>query len=221
MKKIIALLLSLLLGVGSLVGCSSNESETATSKSYTAESTPNGVSIDVRDRQVEVAISADNQIHIDYFETDKEYYDISVSDENVLTMVLVNDKEFTDYIGSKTSLDFRKISLQLPKSLIASLKLSTTNEDISVPELSVSGEITLSSVDGDIIFTKLDAAKTITLDAKNGNISGSIIGGYDDYAISCNIKKGKSNLPESKTGGEKTLEVSNNNGNIDIEFVSA
>ena len=45
-------------------------------------------------------------------------------------------------------------------------------------------------------------------------------GGWDDYTIKVTIKKGESNLPDNKDSGEKALTVSNNNGNIDIEFVS-
>lgn len=33
------------------------------------------------------------------------------------------------------------------------------------------------------------------------------------------MKKGESNLPVNKDGGEKTLVVSGNNGDVNIEFV--
>ena len=33
-------------------------------------------------------------------------------------------------------------------------------------------------------------------------------------------KKGDSNLPENKDGGEKTLKVYSNNGDVNIEFVN-
>ena len=55
---------------------------------------------------------------------------------------------------------------------------------------------------------------------KNGNISGTIAGGYDDFAIISEIKKGESNLPGNKDNGEKTLNVSCNNGDVDIQFAS-
>lgn len=59
-------------------------------------------------------------------------------------------------------------------------------------------DISLSSLGGNIVFDKLKAENTIGLTAKNENISGAIIGSYDDYSISCDIKKGESNLPSSK-----------------------
>lgn len=57
------------------------------------------------------------------------------------------------------------------------------------------------------------------LTVKNGDISGTVVGGYDDFAIQSKIKKEESNLPDSKEGGEKTLNVSGNNGDIRVDFV--
>lgn len=218
MKKVTILLIGLVLLAASLTGCAKN-GEVFTEKTYTAEvGQIAAVRIDVRDRQIEVTTAPDNQIRIDYFESDKEFYDISVSDNHVLTMTAASDKTWTDYIGGKAAAS-RKISLQIPDVLLEALQLSTTNEDILLPTLTVEGDISLSSVGGNIFFDKLNAGKTINLTAKNGDIAGSIIGSYDDYAISCDSKKGESNLPKSKENGGKTLTVANNNGDIDIEFV--
>ena len=99
------------------------------------------------------------------------------------------------------------------------LTLSTTNEDISLPELSVTGSVSISSNGGDISFETLDVGSALTLNVKNGDISGTVVGSYDDFAIQTKIKKGESSLPDEKDGGEKTLNVSGNNGDVNIEFV--
>lgn len=220
MKRIVILLMCFIFSTAYLTGCTNNY-EAFTQKIYTAEGDEiTEICIDVQDRQIEVVLSPDNQVHIDYVESSKEYYNISISDGHKLTMTAESDKEWTDYIGIKSNSGFGKISLQLPDTLLPVLKLSTTNEDISLPALTVIGDISLSSQGGNIIFDKLNVENTISLNAKNGDISGSIIGSYDDYAISCNVKKGKSNFPTSKENGTKTLKVSNNNGDIDIKFIS-
>lgn len=220
MKKISALLTCLFLGTVCLTGCT-NSNDDFIRKSYTAEDEEiTEICIDVRDRQIEVTLSDDNQIHIGYFENSKEFYDISVSDGHTLTMTAESDKNWTDYVGRKSSAGSRKISLQLPGTLLTMLKLSTTNEDISLPALTVAGDLSLSSHGGNIVFDKLNVGNSIHIDSKNGDISGTIIGSYDDYAIFCNLKKGESNLPSSKENGAKTLTVSNNNGDINIEFIS-
>ena len=219
MKRIVALFMCLVLGAVCLTDCTSNEA--FAKKSYTAEGKEiTEICIDVRDRQIEVVLSPDNQVHIDYFESSKEYYNISVSDNHTLTMTAASNKKWKDYIGGKSAAGSRKILLQVPNALLTALKLSTTNEDISLPALTVNGNISLFSGGGSIVFNKLGAEKSINLSAKNGDITGSIIGSYDDYAISCDSKKGESNLPSNKEGGAKILTVSNNNGDINIEFIS-
>lgn len=220
MEKIVVFLMCLISGAACLTGCAKNE-EAFVQKSYTAKSEEiTEVTVDVRDRQIEVFLSEDNLIHIDYFENSKEYYDISISDDHTLTMTAQSDKEWTDYVGGKSAASSRKISLHLPDEILTSLKISTTNERIFIPAMTIHGDILLSSQRGDIVFDHLNVEKAIGLHGKNGNISGTIVGSYNDYTISCDIKKGKSNLPSIKGDHIKTLMVSNNNGDVSIEFLS-
>lgn len=218
MKKFISLLMSLALGCLILSGCSGS-SEPFEEKSYTPDTQVSEISLDVRDREIEVSLSEDGQVHIRYCENSREFYDISVSG-GALTMNSASNREWTDYIGGKSSAENRKISLQIPDSLLDSLTLSTTNEDITLPALSVAGSVSLSSNGGDITFEKLDVGTSLCLTVKNGDISGSVAGGYDDFSIRSEIKKGESTLPDSKDGGEKTLNVNCNNGDVNIEFLS-
>ena len=85
--------------------------------------------------------------------------------------------------------------------------------------MAVTGSIDISTNGGNITFESLDVGNTLTLTAKNGDISGAVIGSYDDFAIQSEIKKGDSNLPDNKDSGDKTLKVSSNNGDVNIEFV--
>lgn len=219
MKKMILMACYLVLSTSLLAGCS-GDSEPFEEKSYTPDTPVTEVHLDVEDREVEVSRSEDDQVHIQYFENSKEYYDISVSNEAVLTMTSASNKEWTDYIGGKPSDENRKILLQIPDAMLDTLTLSTTNEEISLPALTVTGSINLSSNGGDISFGDLDVGSALSLTVKNGDISGTVVGSYDDFAIQAEIKKGESNLME-KEGGEKTLSVSTNNGDADIEFISA
>lgn len=86
--------------------------------------------------------------------------------------------------------------------------------------MTVAGSVNITANGGDISFAALDVGTVLTVNVKNGDIEGTLVGSYDDFAISSKVKKGESNLP-NKTGGEKTLNVSANNGDIDIEFVKA
>lgn len=219
MRKIVSLVLCLILGSFILSGCSGS-SEPFEEKRYTSDIPIHEIHLDVQDRNIEVSLSEDEQVHIQYYENRKEYYDLSVSDENVLTMTSASDKAWTDFIGGKPSAEDRKISLQIPNALLENLTLSTTNEDITLPALAVTGSITLSSNGGNIAFENVDVGNALTLHVKNGDISGTIVGSYDDFAIQSEIKKGESNLPDNKDGGEKMLKVSSNNGDVHVEFVN-
>lgn len=218
MKKTISLVLCLILGASLLSGCADGR-EPFEKKSYTPDTPVKEIRLDVRDREIEVSLSRDEQVHIQYSENSKEYYNIIASEEHVLTMEGASDKEWTDYIGGKPPAKDRKIRLQIPDAILENLTLATTNEDITLSALAVTGSISLSSNGGDIAFGNLDVGKALTLNAKNGDISGAVVGGYDDFDIQAEIKKGESNLPAHKDGGEKTLFVSSNNGDVDVAFV--
>ena len=81
--------------------------------------------------------------------------------------------------------------------------------------------VSLTVNGGDLSFGKIAAGSSVTLNAKNGNITGTSLGSWDDYAIACNVKKGECSLPENKTGGSKTLSVDCNNGDVAVEIANA
>ena len=137
------------------------------------------------DREIVVIPSSDGQFHIDYAESAKEFYDISVSDGGILTMVSESDKTWTDYIGGSRSAGADQIIIQVPNAALSALTLRTTKEDISLPALTVTEQLTLSTNGGDISFENISAANSITLENKNGDIIGTITGSYDDLCRMC------------------------------------
>lgn len=54
----------------------------------------------------------------------------------------------------------------MPTTLLDTVTLSTTNEDISLPVLAVTGSIDISTNDGNITFESLDVGNTLTLTVK-------------------------------------------------------
>ena len=220
MKKILAALTActvfavLLAAVGCLGG------ETFEAKRYSSgEDSVKSVSIDVTDREVEIITSTDGQVHIDYSESEQEFYSLLLSEDGDLTMTLETDKDWTNFIGTKPAAQYRKITLAVPDGLEA-LTIRTTNETIGITSLTVQGAVLLDCNGGNIAFELLGVGKSLDVTAKNGNITGNVLGGWDDFSVSCEIKKGESNLPERKEGGEKSLTVNCNNGDIDIQFIT-
>ncbi len=200
-----------------LSGCSAENFE---AKSYTASAPVSGVCIDVRDREIEVGLSDDELVHIGYYESESSDYDISVSEEGVLTMTAGSGAGLSRFFGVKPSGEARTISLQVPSGLLASLEIGTTNEAITLPALAVTGSVTLTDNHGDISFDALDVGSSLWIENKNGDIRGAVAGGYDEFAITSESKKGENSLPASKDGGGKSLYAANNNGDIDISFAA-
>jgi hypothetical protein len=220
MKKKLSLILALLVLSAALSACS-DEGDNFETRTYTPEGvTVSGIDVKVADREILVIPSGDGQFHIDYAESAKEFYDISVSDSGILTMISESDKTWTDYIGGSKSAGADQITIQTPNTALSVLALRTTKEDISLSALTVTDQLALSTNGGNISFENISAANSIALENKNGDITGTIIGSYDDYAITCSIKKGESNLPSAKGNGSKMLAAINNNGDIDIEFIN-
>lgn len=217
MKKS-ATVLAAIIGMGLCMFSGCSNGGTFTQSNYSSgEAIINNVILDVSDREVEISVSSDNQIHIDYFESEKEYYTI-IETDGTLKMTLDFDKEWTDFIGTKADKEYRKIKLEIPDALLKNLSVTTTNERIKVSELEVNESISLNSNGGGVEFEKLSAGEKISLTAKNAGITGSVVGGWDDYTIKVTIKKGNSNLAD-KDGGEKLLIVDCNNGDINIDLI--
>lgn len=218
MKRLFLFLTCAALCGASLVSLAENAEFAAGSRAFDGAEV-SSVRIDVRDREIVVSRSEDEQVRIDYFESDKEYYNISLSEDGALEMIAVSDKAWTDYFGLKPAKELRVIHLWLPDALLEALEISTTNADISVSEIGTVGAISLTSNGGDIRFSELSVAESLELSAKNADIEGTILGGYDDFSMACRVKKGECNLPEAKEDGEKRLSVSVNNGDAEIRFV--
>ena len=215
MKKIgsCALLCALLLSL--LSGCAA---ETFTEEHYAADPAQiSQIQLDLRDRQVEVIASTDGQIHLRYSQSDSEFYRIAEKD-GVLTMTSESNRKWYQYFGWKTNETHRIVVLELPPEALGSLAISTTNEDIRVSTLSVSDGISLSANGGNIAFDGLRAEDAISLAVKNGDIQGTILGSYEEYSITCAIKKGESNLASNPNDTGKPLTISANNGDVDIQF---
>lgn len=214
MKKVFVLSALLLV---LLTGCGEKETFTEQRQVFDAGEIRT-ITIDVRDREILVSPSNDDQIHLDYTDGQKETYAVSVQN-GALTVTLETNKEWTDYFGQNAPAETRILRLALPETTLEELTLSTTNGNMTLPALEAE-VITATINNGDFTFDTLDAGESINLTAKNGNITGAILGGYDDFDITCTIKKGDTNLPADKSGGDKTLTVDMNNGDVEIEFVT-
>lgn len=217
MKKWSIMAVSLLCTAVFSSGCT-KESDAFEAKSYTSEGeTITSIRIDVRDKEIQVTASDNEFVHMDYYENDTRYYDISVSD-GLLSVTEKSDEGIGKFFGIKSSNQENVLSLQIPESQISDLEIRTSNENISLSDIAVTETISLIDNGGNIFFQNLGSGSDITISNKNGGIGGTILGTYEDYNILCDIKKGDSSLPSKDNGAGKSLYVTNNNGNVEIDF---
>ena len=189
-------------------------------RSYTPDGQAvTGVTVDVADRTVEIVPSSDGQLRLSCHESRQEYYSVSVSDSGELTIELVRDKDWTDYIGLKAPAEYRVLRLELPDSLTAGLTVRTTNGDVSLSPLTVGGNVSLEVNGGSLYFEELRAGGGLRLTAKNGDIAGSLCGSREEFAVRCTVKKGESNLVSDTAAQGRPLEVDCNNGDVRVDFL--
>ena len=99
------------------------------------------------------------------------------------------------------------------------LTLSTTNEDITLSALSVTESISISSNGGNIAFEALDVGSALHLTVKNGDISGERLQeAMMILPFSQKSKKARAICRTIKTAEPKLLNVSSNNGDVNIEL---
>ncbi|NMS89325.1 DUF4097 domain-containing protein [Clostridioides difficile] len=219
LKKLFSILGMLIVLSSILVGCSSSIDTIYKKKRYSILDIDN-IEVDVKDRKIEVFPSSDKQIHISYYESEKEYYMIDLSEKNRLSIKYITNKDWSDYIGGKTSIENSTIKMWIPNESLENLNLKTSNGDIEISQLSFLSSVDIKVNNGNIELKELDARNSIELETKNGNIGGTLTGSYDDFFISNYIKKGKSNLPNDKHNGSKKLTTYTNNGDILLSFIS-
>lgn len=129
---------------------------------------------------------------------------------------IVSELNIAGSVLAKTSdgeIDFSNVEVD------KDLNNETKNDDAKLSGVSVKGSIDATLSNGDLEVTKVAVGDTLKMKAKNGDITGTIIGSYDVFNITSKASKGKNNLPENKSGGDKKLDINTNNGDINLTFV--
>jgi len=189
----------------------SSEKKSYEKKSYSvAADKVNQISLSTKDRKVEVKESKDNKIHITYFENKKESYDVNVTDENELTMKLVTDKNWKDYVGLDKDKTHRLIQIAVPSGISSGMEIQTSKRDISLSDLKIDGAVVMTTNGGKIDVTNVKANKNLKLKTKNDDINLKDVNIED--SIDATITEG--NIKVSNVAVGNTLKMRTKNGDI-------
>lgn len=80
--------------------------------------------------------------------------------------------------------------------------------------------IDLTTYNNTIALDSVDYGTKMICDNTNGDIEGTICGNIGDFSIEAYAKHGECNLPENLKSGDKILNLSTSNDDIDIEFIN-
>lgn len=204
MKRWYVVCVAAVLGLATLTGCSSGEGDTFTQRQYTAQgSEVKAVVIDVRDRQIEIVPAGDGQLVLDYAESEKEGYAITLSDEGTLSVTGRMDKGWLDYIGGKAPEEYRTLRLAVPADALSSLTVSTTNGDITLPALAVGGEVSLAANNGDIRLEKLDVGQGLRWKRRTAACRERLSGAMTISPYPAPSKRAKATFPNKRAAVPK------------------
>ena len=125
------------------------------------------IELDFLNRDYEVYASADDQIHIEYYLTDKDHVKIEEEEDS---LEIENSIRWFEQIFSgwnwNISRSYFVVKLYLPANESYDVSLETANGDIQIMDVSVLSELEIKTANGNIICDQVDA---INVDVKTSN----------------------------------------------------
>ncbi|MFG0217093.1 DUF4097 family beta strand repeat-containing protein, partial [Brevibacillus porteri] len=188
-----------------------NTSASFKEKSYAVDAEKiNQMSLTASDSTVELVESSDHQIHINYFENDKEVYEIDVSDKKELIMKAVTDKNLKDYFGLDADKAHHAIKIAVPSGIVCGIKILTSKGDIVFSSVDITGSVDAVTSNGKIEVTNIAVDKILKLETKNDDIilSEVNIKGSVDASLS------NGNIEVTKVAVDDALKLKTKNGDI-------
>ncbi len=195
------------------------------------------LNLDLDNRNVYVRQSDDNQIKIQFYDTEKQPIN-ATGDSDTLNLISVKTPWYESIFSGWTALsnqEYFKVYLYLPdNSVDYNLNISSTNGEISVISAlalgnlvvhTSNGKITCDSIDlnifngstsnGTITFEDVNVATSLTVNTSNGRMYFTNVSGDKLDANSSNGLASAININFNKT------DISTSNGNITVTAVGS
>jgi DUF4097 and DUF4098 domain-containing protein YvlB len=158
-------------------------------KSFVSTRTVSGIVIDDNDLSIKIVVSNDDNVHISYYENDKEHYEIKQSDIGTLSVIKHNMRKWYDYLFN-ISFQTTNLTVAVPSRFLGNLSaessngridcigvnaadmiLTTSNGKITVSNLMASGKLEASTSNADDILSNVTVSGNVACDTSNGKIS--------------------------------------------------
>jgi len=197
-----------------------------------------GIRVEAHSDDVRVTRSADDQIHVVWYDGTYESYELVT----VNGTLVLREKESD---GDKSpahwlQFDLREasgIELAVPEGFAGDLDLYTNAGGITCTDVSIGGEADLETQSGDASLRSMRAADIrletssgsialdavqspeLVLSAVSGDVSGTIDGAAADYTVSASSVSGDCGLSDRTGSGAGMLTVRTDSGSIDLRFL--
>lgn len=168
------------------------------------------ISLSAKGRTVEVIESTDKKIHIKYFENDKEFYEVHVTNKNELAMKLVTNKNWKDYVGLNTEKAHRIVQLAVPNGISSGIKIRTSKGNITLSDVKLDGAVEAITSDGMIEITDTKVNKHLKLETKNDDLVLSGVSAKN----SIDATSSNGDIKVKKVAVEDALKLTTKNGDI-------
>ena len=157
--------------------------------------------------------SDDSQIHVTYYESDREFYDIR-TENGTLEIVYRNDRKWYEKLFN---LNFQQISVTvaLPDEYVGAIAADTSNSTVTVTGLDIDGDMNLKTDNGRIEIRD-SSAMNISAVTSNGAV---LLKGVETGAgIRAETSNGRMTAELVRCGTELTLTTSNGAVSLDSIF---
>lgn len=157
-------------------------------RNYTVTSTNQNIRIKDSNVPITVKLSKDGEIHLNYYESEDEYYE--VEEGGTLVVEKKTKYKWYNYIFN-VNFQSPTFTLLLPKDFAGELDISTSNGSITMEDISAA-LLELKSSNGSLNISRVTNAKVITAETSNSPISISDLSVQTD--LMCNTSNGSIQL---------------------------
>lgn len=150
----------------------------------------------------------------------KQYYDITLTIPKTFSANIALDAKYGDINISNVNGNINAVNscgdIKIVNGNFSALDCRIDFGDIEIEQITAD-HINLSGDCGDIEFDRINSSH-ITLENNCGDIEGTISGSESEYKINGHTRFGDNNI-SNRTDGEKVLDIKNDFGDIDIQFI--
>ncbi|MDL2289560.1 DUF4097 domain-containing protein [Clostridia bacterium OttesenSCG-928-F22] len=170
-----------------------------------------------------VVASPDDKIHLSYYTNEDEYYEITQTQEGVLSIRSKAGAQWYDFIKwlARYSKNKTPITIALPTEYAGSLRLHSDNGKIDVSAVSIGGYLEMRGKNGEMRIAQTTIAGDVTSITTNGRIDINTVTAMNAMLKTTNGKIGVHRLQTtgsinaSGTNGEVLLSETVAEGSID------